>query len=76
MSDGVVSFAADIKPLFRIDDRRSMIDTFDLWDLASVRAHSAEILDRLEDGSMPCDGPWSDGQVALLRRWVLAGCPE
>lgn len=32
-------------------------------------------LERLTDGSMPCDREWPEEQVALFRRWVEAGMP-
>jgi hypothetical protein len=69
------SYARDIKPLFRQGDRDSMDFAFDLWDYADVSRHADAILERLEDGSMPCDSVWPDEQVALFRRWVEAGKP-
>ena len=33
----------------------------------------AEILARLEDKSMPCDGPWPEEQIKLFKRWVEEG---
>lgn len=68
------SFAADIKPLFREQDRRAMTFMFDLWAYQDVRANVQAILSATEAGEMPCDGTWSDDQVAQLRRWVEAGC--
>ena len=74
---GQPSFAQDVKPLFRERDRETMMGVaeFDLWKHADVAEHSRAILGRLEDGSMPCDRPWPDDQVALFRRWVGAGMP-
>jgi CDGSH-type Zn-finger protein/truncated hemoglobin YjbI len=69
-----VSFATNIKPLFREKDRQSMSFAFDLWSLDDVRAHSAGILAKLADGSMPCDGAWPAEQVAVFRRWTETGC--
>jgi CDGSH-type Zn-finger protein len=68
-----VSFAAHIKPLFRDKDRQSMSRAFDLWSLDDVRTHSAAILDRVGDGSMPCDGTWPEDWVATFRRWTESG---
>ena len=48
---------------------------FDLWKREDVAEHSHGILERLEDGSMPCDQTWPDDQVAVFRRWVEAGMP-
>lgn len=66
-------FARDIQPLFREDDREAMDFAFDLWSYQDVRDHAQDILDRLEDGSMPCDGEWPEEQIALFRSWIEAG---
>ena len=68
-----VSFAAHIKPLFREHDRQTMLFAFDLWSRDDVQAHAADILGRLENGSMPCDGAWPAGQVEVFRRWTEFG---
>jgi CDGSH-type Zn-finger protein/truncated hemoglobin YjbI len=70
-----VSFAAHIKQLFRDSDRKSMSFAFDLWNVDDVRAHAGDILGRLRDGSMPCDGAWPEDQVAVFSRWTEADCP-
>lgn len=67
------SFAADIRPLFREDDREAMEFAFDLFEYEDVRDNAAAILERLEDGSMPCDGEWPEEQVARFRAWIDAG---
>ncbi|MBE3560824.1 MAG: hypothetical protein IMW89_16630 [Ktedonobacteraceae bacterium] len=69
------TFAQDIRPLFRGSDREAMEFAFDLWNYDDVRAHAEEILDRLEDGSMPCDEEWPEERIALFRRWIEAGMP-
>jgi hypothetical protein len=74
-SDQSVSFERDVKPLFRERDRRSMQSFFDLWSYDDVRDNADAILDRVSDGSMPCDGEWSQEQVDLLQRWIEAGTP-
>ena len=66
----LVSFAKHIKPLFRKMDRESMSFVFDLWSSGDVRRHAAEILKRLEAGTMPCDGAWPEERVSLFRRWI------
>ena len=72
-----VSFEQDVRPLFRERDRGSMreVADFDLWSRDDVAEHSQAILERLEDGSMPCDQPWPDERIALFRRWVEGGMP-
>ena len=69
------SFARDIQPLFREDDHASMDFAFDLWDYLDVRTHAQDILTRLSEGTMPCDGEWPEQQIALFRRWVDGGMP-
>jgi hypothetical protein len=49
---------------------------FDLWDYREVAGHAAEILARLRDGSMPCDGAWSSERIDLFERWSESGTPE
>lgn len=74
-ADDVLSFVRDIRPLFRTSDRDSMAFAFDLWDYDDVCAHAEIILQRLAEGTMPCDGEWSDEQIARFRRWLEAGMP-
>jgi CDGSH-type Zn-finger protein/truncated hemoglobin YjbI/ferredoxin len=71
-----VSFAKHIKPLFRKMDRDSMKFAFDMWSPHDVAQHAAAILQRLEAGTMPCDGAWPKEKVAVFRRWVESGTPE
>jgi hypothetical protein len=70
-----ISFAQDIKPLFREGDRESMKWAFDLSSYDDVAADSDAILGKLRDGTMPCDGAWPEEQVDLFQRWVDAGSP-
>ena len=75
-ADEPVSYARDIKRLFRERDRDSMSFALDLWDVADVRSHADAILGRLEAGTMPCDGSWPPEQVDLFRRWIAMGEPD
>jgi hypothetical protein len=52
------------------------VANFDLWARDDVVEHSQAILERLENGSMPCDQTWPEERVALFRQWVEAGMPE
>jgi hypothetical protein len=70
-----VSFEQQIKPLFRERDRQSMKWAFDLWSRDDVAGNSDAILDRLRNGTMPCDGAWAEEQIALFQEWVEAGAP-
>jgi hypothetical protein len=69
------SFAADIRPLFRDSDVAAMKFRLDLSSYADVRENADEIYERLEDGSMPCDGGWPANQVATFKAWIDAGTP-
>jgi hypothetical protein len=70
-----VSFETDVKPMFRERDRESMEFAFDLWSLDDVSEHADAILARLRDGSMPCDGGWSQAQIDVFQRWIASGKP-
>jgi hypothetical protein len=72
---GEVTFAQDIRPLFRDRDVRSMAFAFDLASYEDVRTNAEEIYARLADGSMPCDGSWPAEQVARFRSWIDSGSP-
>jgi hypothetical protein len=76
MTETAVSFASDIKPLFRDSDRGSMRGAFDLWSHSDVSSHADAIVKVLRAGTMPCDGAWPAEQVALFERWVSGGMPE
>lgn len=74
--DETLSFDRDIKPLFRPEDRESMAWAFDLSSYDEVAEHAPAILDRLREGSMPCDGEWPDEDVDRFQRWVETGMRE
>ena len=67
---GEVSFARDIRPLFREEDHEAMDWLLDLWSYEDVKANAGEILAQLQAGTMPCDGAWPAEQVALFQRWA------
>lgn len=69
----MVGYQADIKPLFREEDRLEMEWVFDLWSYIDVREEAHNILQRLEDGTMPCDGPWGEAQLQAFRDWIAGG---
>ena len=74
-ADEPVRFEKHIKQLFRPRDRQSMSFAFDLWAYADVKAHAAAILQRLQNGSMPCDGSWPPEKVAVFQRWMGSDMP-
>jgi hypothetical protein len=70
-----LSFAKDIRPLFRDTPDVDSMKGFGL-DLSSyndVKAKAEEIHATLADGSMPCDGPWPSERIALFKRWMDEG---
>ena len=71
-----LSFAEDIRPLFRdIPDVVSMKEYgLDLSSYAEVKAQAESIYGRLLDRTMPCDGAWPEERMALFKR--LDGLPE
>jgi hypothetical protein len=75
-ADEPVRFESHIKPLFRTRDRQSMKFSFDLWSFEDVKAHAAAILQRLQNGTMPCDGAWPKERVEVFQRWVESGSKE
>lgn len=71
-----VSFNSHLRPLFRPVDIQSMQGYFDLRDYDDVKEHAATIYSRLADGTMPCDTPWSQQQIALFKSWMDTGMKE
>lgn len=70
-----ISFASEIRPLFRDFDINSMIKArgLDLSNFEQVSAKADIILHRLEVGTMPCDRPWPEKDVRTFRRWIAEG---
>jgi CDGSH-type Zn-finger protein/truncated hemoglobin YjbI len=71
--DEPVGFERHVKSLFRHRDRQSMKFAFDLWAYDDVKQNAHPILERLTNGSMPCDGAWPDDKIDAFRRWVNSG---
>ena len=74
--EDTVTFTQHIKLLFRRMDRESMSFVFDLWSCADVCKHAPEILRRLENGTMPCDGAWPKEKVGIFSRWIDSGMAD
>jgi CDGSH-type Zn-finger protein/truncated hemoglobin YjbI len=72
-ADGeILNFDVHIKPLFRVMDRNSMRFAFDLWSENEVAKHGSAILERLNSGTMPCDGAWPNEKLAVFKKWLDA----
>jgi hypothetical protein len=74
-TSGDLSYARDIKPLFREKDQQSMSSAFDLWSYDDVSTHADAIVGKIRSGVMPCDGAWPADRVDLFQRWIDAGKP-
>ena len=73
-----LSFAADIRPLFRDEDVDCMKPMgIDLDDYAWMRvpANAQSVYSTVSAGSMPPDEPWDAERVSLFKRWMDAGLP-
>jgi hypothetical protein len=73
-----LSFATDIRPLFRDEDIDCMKPMgIDLDDPAwmCVPANAQDVYRTVSDGSMPPDEPWPADRVSLFKKWIDAGCP-
>jgi hypothetical protein len=68
-----VGYEKHVRPLFRERDQRSMSFAFDLWAYEDVKTHAGEILERVRNGSMPCDGAWPQDWIDTLARWIDTG---
>jgi len=69
-----LSFAADIRPLFRsfeIDSMKPM--GLDLSSYEDVKKKAQSIYARLTAKEMPCDGPWSEQSVQKFKEWMDGG---
>jgi CDGSH-type Zn-finger protein/truncated hemoglobin YjbI len=72
-ADEAVSFEKHVKSLFRHRDRQSMKFAFDLWSYDEVKQNAHAILERVRNGSMPCDGAWPTEKVEAFERWIDTG---
>lgn len=73
--ESCVSFAIEIRPLFRPKDVTAMknFGGFDLSKHSDVSAYATDILTRLEAGNMPCDGAWPEDRINKFRQWINDG---
>jgi len=70
----MLGYTKDIRPLFRSTDVDSMKRRgLDLSSYTEVRASADDILSRLQDGSMPCDGQWQSTAIETFKQWIADG---
>jgi hypothetical protein len=73
-----LSFATDIRPLFREGDIECMAGGgVHLDDPAwmCVPANAQSVYDSVAGGTMPPDEPWSSDRISLFKKWMDAGYP-
>jgi hypothetical protein len=70
-----LTYARDIRPLFRDRDIGSMSFAFDLSSYEEVRTNAEAIYERVAAGTMPCDGRWPAEDVERFRAWIDKGFP-
>ena len=73
--NAAVSYAANVRPLFRDRDIQSMrkARNLDLSSYDDVSRRADDILSRLTAGDMPCDGAWPQSQIDLFAKWIAQG---
>jgi hypothetical protein len=74
----LVSYAVDIKPLFSQSQRDCMLQRrkWDLFDYDAVKKKARAIYVAVQDGSMPQppETRWPEDRVALFKKWMDEGC--
>ena len=73
-----LSFAKNIRPLFRDGDIKCMKGAGVLLDDLAwicVPANADSVYAVLSDGRMPPDAPWPPDKVSLFKEWMDAGYP-
>ena len=73
-----LSFATDIRPLFRDEDIECMDPSgvhLDDHAWMSVPANAQSVYDQVSEGAMPPGEPWSSDRVSLFKKWMDAGYP-
>ncbi len=70
----VLSFASDVRNLFRDSDVKTMKRYgIDLSSYENVKARASDIYARLIEGDMPCDTPWGSDKLAVFKEWMDGG---
>jgi hypothetical protein len=77
----LTSFQTDIRPLFTEQDILAMSKAFNLGSYDDVKAHAADIYDRIRGiggAVMPPppprgEGPWPQSRIELFSKWMSDG---
>jgi hypothetical protein len=73
-----LSFAKDIRPLFRDGDVSCMATkgvSLDDPTWMCVPSNAQDVYVQVSTGAMPPDAPWSTDRISLFKRWMDAGYP-
>jgi hypothetical protein len=73
-----LSFATDIRPLFREGDIRCMKKAGVKLDDAtwmSIPTNANLVYSQVSAGTMPPDTPWTPDRISLFKAWMDAGYP-
>lgn len=73
-----LSFATDIRPLFRDGDIKCMENAgVHLDDPAwmCIPANAQNVYSQVSTGAMPPDAPWPPNRISLFKKWMDAGYP-
>ncbi len=80
MPEQSVSFASDIRPLFRridVDHMRPLNVFLDDYEYMSKKENAILVRDFIsgdKQPQMPPDAPWPQDRIDLLSRWIDSGC--
>jgi hypothetical protein len=76
---GPLSFATDIRPMFKdVDVRHMQPHGFDLSSYVDVKLKAQAIYKAVSSRSMPPnpDDAWSQPMCAMFKDWIDQGCPQ
>jgi hypothetical protein len=74
-----LSYARDIRPLFREGDVKCMKPAgvrLDDAEWMCVEANAAKVYGAVAAGKMPPDAPWGKDKVELFKQWMDGGMGE
>jgi hypothetical protein len=76
MASQRLSFATDVRPLFRdVDVSHMKPFGYDLSDYDDVKEKADSIYGVLASGTMPPDKRWTEDMCATFKSWQDEGCP-
>jgi hypothetical protein len=73
-----LTFAKDIRPLFRDGDIRCMKPAgvhLDDPNWMTIPVNAQQVYGAVSAAKMPPDAPWPADRIKLFKQWMDAGCP-